>query len=232
MKYFRLITLFAVLLTSQGAANAWFFFIIPGSVTGAIADKISGAEGEHCVGETARVGDRIRLPNGYFGIVQSLSGTSSRCQGQYPIRAKMDIRLPESVRTAEHTVCVGLGAKPGDKFIAMGLGEVVIRRIPITPSQCGSDAKAPNDAIVVSTQAAERPLVSPEPTVSSATPSPALVTPTVANVQREQAGANPSPALQDRTVVERLRELKKLRDENLITQELYEAKQKEILASQ
>jgi len=39
-------------------------------------------------------------------------------------------------------------------------------------------------------------------------------------------------APEKRALADRLRELKQLRDENLITQEIYEAKQREILAGQ
>src|SRR5476649_346530 len=69
-------------------ANAFFFFFLPGKVTGAISDAVTGSEGENCVGPNAKVGDTIRLPGGGQGAVKSLSGTSVRCTtAEFPIRA-------------------------------------------------------------------------------------------------------------------------------------------------
>lgn len=69
------------------SAMAWFFFI-PGSLTSAIEDAITGEEGMHCVARTVQVGDRIRTGSGP-GIVKSLSGESGRCSTNLnkPIRA-------------------------------------------------------------------------------------------------------------------------------------------------
>ena len=70
------------------SAHAWFFFFLPGSVTGAISDAITGSEGENCVGPNAKVGDNIHLPNGDIKSIKSLSGTSVRCTNPtHPIRA-------------------------------------------------------------------------------------------------------------------------------------------------
>jgi len=81
-----LIILVAILASNN--AHAFFFFFIPGSVTGKIADAFTGAEGENCVGEQTKVGDHIKLPNGELALVKSLSGMSSRCnQPERPIRA-------------------------------------------------------------------------------------------------------------------------------------------------
>jgi hypothetical protein len=56
----------------------------------AAADGISGAQGDHCVNTYAKVGDTITLPNGTLWKVESLSGTSYRCQNAaMPIRAKL-----------------------------------------------------------------------------------------------------------------------------------------------
>lgn len=72
-------------------AHAWFFFI-PGSVTSAIADKLSGAEGENCVAESVKVGDTVVSSSGNTGIVRSLSGTTSRCANKsLPVRALVDL---------------------------------------------------------------------------------------------------------------------------------------------
>jgi len=69
------------------SAMAWFFFI-PGSLTGAIGDAITGDEGFHCVARSVQVGDRIKTSTGP-GIVKSLSGESIRCSTNLnkPIRA-------------------------------------------------------------------------------------------------------------------------------------------------
>lgn len=76
----------AILLALSGC---WFVFI-PGSVTSAVSDSITGAEGNHCVGANAKVGDMIRLPGGGKARVKSLSGTSIRCQKpELPIRAML-----------------------------------------------------------------------------------------------------------------------------------------------
>lgn len=73
------------------SANAWFFFFLPGSVTGAISDAVTGSEGSNCVGPNAKVGDNIRFPNGSLMVIKSLSGTSSRCtQPEFPIRALLE----------------------------------------------------------------------------------------------------------------------------------------------
>jgi hypothetical protein len=66
---------------------AWLF-ILPGSLTNAIADVITGEEGFHCVARSVQVGDRIKTGTGP-GIVKSLSGESSRCSTNLnkPIRA-------------------------------------------------------------------------------------------------------------------------------------------------
>lgn len=67
-----------------------FFVYIPSSVTSAVTDAFTGHEGVHCVGPNTEVGQKIRLPDGQIGTVQSLSGTSSRCKNPTtPIRAKI-----------------------------------------------------------------------------------------------------------------------------------------------
>jgi hypothetical protein len=82
----RVRSIFALLLTCVSLQGCLVF--IPGSVTGAVSDTLTGSEGSNCVGAQARVGDTIRLPGGGRGVVKSLSGTSIRCtQPEYPIRA-------------------------------------------------------------------------------------------------------------------------------------------------
>ena len=84
-KWKSLLFLLALTLPLQGC---WFFFYIPGSVVNSVSDAVTGAEGSNCVGENAKVGDKIRLPNGSVGTIKSLSGTSVRCtEPGLPIRA-------------------------------------------------------------------------------------------------------------------------------------------------
>lgn len=69
--------------------GCWFVFI-PGSVVQAVTDGITGAEGNHCVTAFAKVGDRINLTDGTPWKVESLSGTSIKCQHpSFPIRARL-----------------------------------------------------------------------------------------------------------------------------------------------
>jgi hypothetical protein len=64
-----------------------FFIFIPGSLLRKVGDSISGAEGEHCVSRSVKVGDRVTFGD-KVGTVQSLSGPSGQCQDTtIPIRA-------------------------------------------------------------------------------------------------------------------------------------------------
>ena len=74
-------------LTQLG--GCWFVFI-PGALIQAASDSITGASGEHCVGNAAYVGQTIKLTDGHTGTVKSVSGVSSRCQDPtYPVRASI-----------------------------------------------------------------------------------------------------------------------------------------------
>ena len=196
-------------LLAPTAASAWFFFI-PGSVIDAAADKMQGVEGDHCVSVYAKVGDKINLPGGRAGTVRSLSGASSRCgNSSIPIRARLDLDEWSAVAAGQQqTLCIPHGLRPGDKYTDMALGSVVIRQLSVTATQC-TDAKLPVQATVVSAVASTAPAMPP-----------------AAQEAPTQLAAAP------KTITDRLRELKLLRDENLITQDVYEAKQKEILQSQ
>ena len=72
-------------------ANAWFIYI-PGSVTRAIGDAITGAKGDICVKDSYKVGDVITSPQtGNTAKILSLSGTSSICPNPAnPIRADVE----------------------------------------------------------------------------------------------------------------------------------------------
>jgi hypothetical protein len=91
MKTTKLISLLlaSILACVPTGANAFFFFFyIPGSVTGKISDALTGSEGDQCVKATAKVGDVIKSPNGNTATIKSLSGKSSRCRNpELPIRA-------------------------------------------------------------------------------------------------------------------------------------------------
>lgn len=90
MKKLLAATTFALVLVTN-SAHAFFFFFLPGAVTSKISDAFTGSEGENCVAATAKVGDRIRLPNGDIKIIKSLSGTSTRCtNSEMPIRAALE----------------------------------------------------------------------------------------------------------------------------------------------
>ena len=79
-------------LSLCASLSGCFFVFIPGSVMQKVSDGITGAEGEHCVSRAAKVGDKIRLPDGKTATVQSLSGTSVRCTNEsMPIRAALAV---------------------------------------------------------------------------------------------------------------------------------------------
>lgn len=87
MKY-RAIALAAGLLAAHTAANAWFFFFIPGSVTSAIADKIRGqpvsqsavaAGNIECVEPTVGFGDRLTVPGKGLVQVTRIVGRHEAC---------------------------------------------------------------------------------------------------------------------------------------------------------
>jgi hypothetical protein len=82
------VSVFAITAQISGC----FFVFIPGSLIQKVSDGVTGAEGEHCVSRLAKVGDRIGLPGGKVGTVQSLSGTSVRCTNEtMPIRAALAV---------------------------------------------------------------------------------------------------------------------------------------------
>lgn len=85
-----------MLLCTTQLAGCWFVFI-PGSMISGLHDSLGGYEGRHCVGESAKVGDRIKLSNGSSGVVMKLEGHSSRCQDQWPIRAVVNLDPADAV---------------------------------------------------------------------------------------------------------------------------------------
>ena len=86
-QYMNLLRVTVCVALTASLQGCWFVFI-PGSVIDKVSDTFSGAEGSNCVGQSAKVGDKIRSPNGDVGTIKSLSGTSVRCkEPQFPIRA-------------------------------------------------------------------------------------------------------------------------------------------------
>lgn len=91
MKFPTIVALSAGFILSYiNSAEAFFFIFIPGSTIDAIGDAITGATGDNCVKDSAKVGDTIRLSDGSIHEIQKLSGTSDRCQtSDFPIRAQL-----------------------------------------------------------------------------------------------------------------------------------------------
>ena len=86
---FTVTTVVGLIATTN--ANAWFFFFIPGSVTQAVSDSVTGAKGNICVKDGLEVGHVFTSPQGNTAKIVSLSGTSSICQNQTtPIRAEVE----------------------------------------------------------------------------------------------------------------------------------------------
>lgn len=86
---------FLIAAASTLLLTGCFFVYIPGSVTSALSDSITGTEGNNCVGAAAKVGDRVRTPGGGWATVKTLSGTSMRCADPaMPIRALLSFDQP------------------------------------------------------------------------------------------------------------------------------------------
>lgn len=83
----RKLALPALLAASCALGGCWFVYI-PGSAISGAADALSGNTGNLCVSESAKLGDRIRMPSGEIGTVKKLEGPSGRCtKPETPIRA-------------------------------------------------------------------------------------------------------------------------------------------------
>jgi hypothetical protein len=272
MKRLAVTLAFALCAFTHSVAHAWFFFWIP---TGQIQSAI---QGDHCVSEAARPGDKI-MANGRQWEVKSTSGASSRCSQtpQWPIIAKLEPVLTEAELKTEMQICAAQGTAAGSRTTVPGVGEVEV--ISVLGNDC-SDTRAPTSVRVVRVKGLElvkreRESLSRASTSPSDPPeSPYSTQPTacvsagagprevlevdgrgrveivrvlgpsvqcfaprrpwLAEVKNfgapDQQASTPPP--QAKPVVDRLRELKQLRDENLITDSVYEAKQKEILSAQ
>lgn len=80
----KIVLVSTLALSLQGC---WFVFI-PGSLIESTSDAMTGAEGKNCVGDSAKVGDKVLIPGQTPATIKSLSGTSIRCKDpRYPVRA-------------------------------------------------------------------------------------------------------------------------------------------------
>ncbi|HJW55882.1 MAG TPA: hypothetical protein VJ577_11460 [Burkholderiaceae bacterium] len=115
---------------------------IPGKVIDSVTDGITGAEGSHCVSESAKIGDRVRMPYNGVGVIKSLSGTSIRCTSpDMPIRAM--IVMEGAGRTApvdsmpdEGNDCLPASYKVGDRVHVGGKDWGTVKAVYGTSSKC------------------------------------------------------------------------------------------------
>jgi hypothetical protein len=226
----------AGLMAAAGSANAVFFFFLP---IGAIQNAVQGG---HCVPATAKAGDRINI-GGKSWVVKETNGVSSRCSQypNWPVIAKLEPYVSEAELASEFQACLPMGATEGMTTTVVGVGEVYVRSV--NANDC-TDMRNPVSAQVVRVKYA-KPMASP--TESAREPQPATAvgseqrqaphpvaapTPILETPKMLPAVTTQQPVKEQRSIAERLRELKQLRDENLITDAVYEAKQREILSGQ
>ena len=115
--YGRLFAIVFLPLTAAltpSSAGAWFIFI-PGALSRAVSDSLTGAKGDLCVNEKAQVGDVLRAPSGNTGLIKSLSGTSGMCQGPNKIRAEVEFSFLYSSK-AQLDIPEEFQAKPITEF--------------------------------------------------------------------------------------------------------------------
>lgn len=227
-KIFPLALVAALAALPTAASASWLF---GGGMIGMAADSIQLGEGEHCVAPGAKVGDVIQMTPSYVGIVKSVSGPSSRCDDSSQVRANMDVRLSESVRTAEQIVCVPRGKAKGDRLKIVGLGEMEIKRVT-SSGDCSNDAQSPIQAVAMSTQGplptSSNPPGGEPPPARSAKEAPVaapVASPAAAPVEARVVPKE-DPASQ---TAQKLRELNGLLKDGVITQADYDAKKKELL---
>jgi len=270
-------------LTASPVARAWFFFMLPlGQIQSAI-------EGDHCVPESAKPGDRINA-QGRLWEVKSTHGVSNRCANtpQWPVIAKMEPILSETELKAEMQICAAQGTTVGSRTTVPNVGEVEV--VSLNANGC-SDTRSPIAARVVRVKGLELMRSGASTVRAGASSSSAPTTPTGESGARttcvaEGAGPlevfelpgygrveivrivgrsprcfspgrpmlaefkhfgtpddssrdsatlpsetsrTPAPS-SSKSVADRLRELKQLHDEQLITDPVYESRQKEILS--
>lgn len=170
---------------------------------------------------------------GRVWVVKEINGESSRCSQypNWPMIAKMEPYVSEEELAAEMPACLPMGTSSGTTVSMSGVGPVHVRAVNSMATDC-SDARFPVSARVVRAKYADQP--APSSAASSAqssapqTPPPAPSDTRSTEPLTSASGSNK----EQRSAADRLRELKQLRDENLITDAVYESKQKEILANQ
>jgi hypothetical protein len=212
---------------------SWMF----GGMASAIANSVQLGETDNCIAPGAKVGDVIKMTANYVGIVKSISGPSAICDDSSQVRARVDVRLSEAVRTAEHTICVARGVGKGDRVKDLGLGEMEIKRLT-SSADCSGDPQAPIQAVAASTQG---PLPSTPAAVTAApTPAPATAPtqiPVAAKPGTVNAAESTTPLKTHAQVQSpgetagKLRELAGMLRDGLITQDDYDAKKKDLLKS-
>jgi len=223
MRAGSLLVLVSLLTSTHAVASDWVLFS-PATygMAEALIDKSKGLEGNHCVRESVKVGDVIAGPADSKWTVKSLSGSSARCRSGFPIRARIEAYYTEAESRALQSICVAQGRKIGDRFNVRGVGEVIVRDISDSLTACSDMSKPISVSVLpiavlttaVPAAASSSAAIRPDGTPLPATSPPAAIPPTA------------------RSISERLRELKQLRDQDLITQEVYEEKQRDILKSQ
>jgi hypothetical protein len=241
MKHPRAWLPYAVIATAFAAcpsisSASWLF----GGMASAIANSVQLGETDNCIAPTAKVGDVIKMTENYVGIVKAISGPSAICDDSSQVRARVDVRLSEAARTAEHTICVARGLGKGDRIKDVGLGEMQIKSITSSPD-CSSDPRAPIQAVAVSTQGplpTTHTIGTPVPATATAPSNPAptqvpVVAKPIAVKAAEATAPVQAPAKAQGTseTAEKLRELAGMLKDGLITQDDYDAKKKELLKS-
>lgn len=203
-----ILSLMVLLLTLVSTnANAWFFFFLPGSVTSSISDAITGDKGENCVGANAKVGDTVRMPDGSYGTIKSLSGNSSRCTSKLPVRALIEVAnssQPTAFAPTINKVSIDSPTPVTQILLPDGTwGE------PSPPSQFSDGTRADSDA----------PLATNPSSTVAEIPAP---------VESSPPATLPT---QSESVASKLRALNALYKEGVINKKDFETKKQEILKS-
>jgi hypothetical protein len=212
-----------LLLVGPLGANALFFFI-PGKLISDIADAATGSEGEHCVSESAKVGDRISLPGGGFLRIKSLSGTSIRCSNpKFPVRALLLLEQAEATSALptgplNESPQVKLGCSPEGAIVDTPLSDPT-RPPPCPPAIPLTQPPAVNQVspIAESSPKSQQVLT---PVAVEIKPAPAVTVPPIPDTKAQPNMADP---------VERLKQLNRLRDNGLISDKEFEEKRRKIL---
>jgi hypothetical protein len=228
------VALLAALLTHPTSASASWMF---GGMASAMANSVQLGVTDNCIAPGSKPGDVIKMTENYVGIILSIAGASAICDDSSQVRAKVDVRLSEAARLAEHVICVARGLGKGDRFKDVGLGEMQIKQVTASGA-CAGDPTTPIQAVAVSTQA---PLTTSSKAQDDRAPlAPAVVPkqqPESVPVQQGSSKAGPTPVSATAAIKEpgsestshKLRELATLLKDGLITQDDYDTKKRELL---